>query len=142
MDNLFNLFKLCRAAYKESALVHGVAQTNGRGLPKCVIQAEAKSKRDQDKVRGTVKVAVLKENEMAPIIACSVYDAKPVHLLSTVSKDVKWIIKERKVWDSSAKKKVDITFLHLNMIDEYNFGMGGVDIFDQLRLQFCLERFI
>ena len=33
-------------------------------------------------------------------------------------------------------KKVNAPFYRLNLIDEYNMGMGNVDQADQLRLQY------
>jgi hypothetical protein len=38
MDNLFNLQKLFSALYIAQALAHGVARTNGRGIPPSIIQ--------------------------------------------------------------------------------------------------------
>jgi hypothetical protein len=38
MDNLFNLQKLFSALYLAQALAHGVARTNGRGIPPSIIQ--------------------------------------------------------------------------------------------------------
>ena len=37
------------------------------------------------------------------------------------------------MYDKAKKKMVNVPFLRLNINNEYNFGMGGVDIADQLR---------
>lgn len=52
MDNFFNSVELARAAYREEALMHGVARTSRRRLPSEVVQAEVK-------VWGKVRMAVL-----------------------------------------------------------------------------------
>jgi hypothetical protein len=44
MDNLYNSVKLFNGMYRVEALVHGVAWTNGRGLPPSIVQREEKSK--------------------------------------------------------------------------------------------------
>ena len=88
--------------------------------------------------------AVLKDKsgEVPPIVACSVYDTKPVHFISTVASNIEWIDKHRKIFNAITKKREMIIFPRLNLINDYNNGMGNVDIADQLRLQYRLERFI
>ena len=144
MDNLFNSVALYKAAYEEKALMHGVCRTNGRGLPQTVIQREEKSKRGQEQVKGTVKAAWLKadSNACPPILACLIYDTKPVHFISTVASSIEWVKKQRTVFNTTIQQKTKIIFPRLNIIDDYNNGMGNVDISDQLRLQYRLERFI
>ncbi len=40
------------------------------------------------------------------ILAVSVYDTNPVHMLSTVAKSVVWTKKTRMVWDGKAKTEM------------------------------------
>ena len=54
MDNLFNSVKLYSALYRAEALAHGVARTNGRGVPKGIIQ-KVKNKDCAEKLRRTTK---------------------------------------------------------------------------------------
>ena len=141
MDNLYNSLKFVKIAYGEKCLVHGVVRTHQRGLPGSVIQKEAISRKKQDEVRNTVKCSVLRNDQVTgDVIACSVYDTKPVHFLSTTESSIDWVLKNRKVWHKDDKQFKDMTFLRLNFIDSYNNGMGGVDIADQLRLQYRPER--
>ena len=97
MDNLYNSATFCKRAFnhKWKVLCHGVTRKGMRGLPSCVIQEEEKSRARQIAVRGTVKAAVLKGDKDCPdLVACSVYDTKPVHYLSMVSEKLQWIAKD------------------------------------------------
>ena len=67
------------------------------------------------------------------MVACSVYDTKPVNFLSMCTESIVWVEKKRKVFDKSTNQYVDFRFLRLNINDEYNQEMGDVDISDQLR---------
>mmetsp|Transcript_26908 Transcript_26908/g.79527 ORF Transcript_26908/g.79527 Transcript_26908/m.79527 type:complete len:145 (+) Transcript_26908:159-593(+) len=117
MDNLFNSVSLARVCYQENGLVHGVMRTNDRGFPPDVIQSDTKTKAKQAADCGTVKVAVLRDPHCPDLVACSVYDTKPLHLLLMVTEPVKWTVKTRNVWDGSIKKVQPIQFLRINMID-------------------------
>jgi hypothetical protein len=85
MDNLYTSARFFREAYagENKVLCHAVARKSGRGLLKSVIQEEVKNKKQQEKVRGTTKAAVLTGDPENPdLVAFSVYDTKPVHFLS------------------------------------------------------------
>ena len=132
MDNLFNSVKLFTALYREHALAHGVVRTHGRGLPDAVIQREEKNVKRVESIRGTTMALRQVDNPACPdILAMSVYDTKPVHILSTAAESVVWTTKTRTVWDGRAK--TEMKFLRLNVIDDYNHKMNGTDIADQLR---------
>ena len=134
MDNLFNSKKLFSAAYRDFALCHGVVRTNGRRVAEAMIQKEEKSKEAANQNRGTTKAAILKDSTECPdLIVCSVYDTKPVHMMSTVAEMVEWIEKKRSVWSAEAGTQVSISYLRLNLIDDYNNNMNNIDLADQLR---------
>jgi hypothetical protein len=136
MDNLYMSAKFCRQSYvhPNKILLHGVTRKGGRGLPTHVLQEEVQSKAAQIQVRGTVRAAELVGDPSCPsLIAVSVYDTKPVHFLTMCCQEIKWKEKTRKVFNKMSKKVVEIKFLRLNVNDEYNYGMGNVDIADQLR---------
>ena len=136
MDNLYNSAKLARAAkaMEQRVNTHGVVRVSGRGVPKCVIQAEVTRKQDLEKVRHTVRAAVVKGDSVCTNLVCiSLYDTKPVYILTNCCSEIKWIKKKKKVWHKERGAYVELIFYRLNIIDFYNFNMGDVDRADQLR---------
>ena len=134
MDNLFNSQKLFSALYRVKALAHGVMRMSGRGFPPSVKQDEEKNANKAERLKGTTKAAILKNSVDTPnMIAASVYDNKPVHLMSTVIGNVEWVGKKRKVWSAAAGASIMMSHMRLNLIDEYNQYMNSTDIADQLR---------
>ena len=134
MDNLFNSHKLFTALYQAKALAHGVVRPHGRGVPPLIVQKEEKNVAQAEQLCGTTKAARLADSQTCPdLLAASVYDTKPVHMLSTVSECVEWTVMRKKVWSEKEKRKAFVEFLRLNMIDDYNHHMNSVDIADQLR---------
>ena len=145
MDNLYTSARFCKAAYKHTnkVLVHGVARKSGRGLPSTVLQEEVQNRTMQNQVRGTVKAAQLMgDPDMPDLVAVSVYDTKPVHFFSARCDKVQWIEKTRKVFDKAVSKTKKMKFLRLNIVDEYNHGMGHVDIADQLRNVYRMDHWL
>ena len=145
MDNLYNSAKFSRAAYLHEMKVclSGVTRKGMRGLPACVLQHEETNKTAQMKVRGTVKAAVLMGDPACPsLVATSVYDTKPVHFLSMSCKSIKWMLKTREVYCVDTQKFESIKFLRLNVNDDYNAGMGHVDVSDQLRNYYRMDHWL
>jgi Transposase IS4 len=145
LDNLYNSTKFAREAYvgKNCVMVHGVTRKSGRGLPSCVLQKELKNQKDAEKVRGTTKAAVLEGDERCPnLVAFSVYDTKPVHFLSMSCTSLKWVEKVKVVFDKKTEKRVQMRFLRCKVNDDYNNGMNGVDIADQLRGSYRIDRWM
>jgi hypothetical protein len=68
MDNLYTSARIFCEAYagENKVLCHGVARKSGRGLPKSMIQEEVKNKKQQEKVRGNKKAAVLTGDPETP----------------------------------------------------------------------------
>ena len=145
MDNLYNSATFCRAAYnhENKVLCHGVTRKGGRGIPPSVIQQEVTNKEEQKRVRGTVKAAVLEADPGCPgLRASSIYDTKPVHYLSMVTEMLKWIVKERSVYNVDTGKDETLKFLRMCNIDEYNQTMANVDIADQLRGSYRFDHWL
>ncbi len=142
---MYTSAKFFREAYigQNQVLCHGVARKSERGLPKSVIQEEAKTKSQQDKMRGTTKAAVLTgDPEVPDLLAFSVYDTKPVHFLSMACTGLKWIEKKRRVFNKETSSNVSMAFLRPEVTDMYNNGMNNVDIADQLRGTYRLDRWM
>ena len=136
MDNLYMSTKLSHACYTsaQKVMTHGVTRCNGRGLPKCITQQEVTRKEDLQRQRGTLKVAQLVNDPACDgFLALSLYDQKPVYLLTNACNNVEWIKKERSCWHKEKGKKVNVPYYRLNVIDMYNHNMNNVDIADQLR---------
>jgi hypothetical protein len=143
MDNLFNSQKLFTALYLAQALAHGVARTNVRGIPPSIIQQEENNLKLAESLRGTTKVARLHNYEVCPdLFAVSVYDTKPVHILSRAADCVEWIAKTWKVWDTAAQQRAIIKYLRLNVIEDYNHHMNLTNIADQLRGSYRPDRWM
>jgi hypothetical protein len=137
MDNLFNSRKLFPALYMAKALAHGVVRMTGRGLPPLVRQLEEKNIKETMKKRGTMAAAKLVNSVDCPdLFAASVYNTKPIHILSTIKESMYWVLKKRKVWSAVHKEIHAIGHLWLNFIDVYNQNMNGADIADQLQNQY------
>ena len=82
----------------------------------------------------TVKGAVLEgDSEIPDLVAMSYYDQKPVHSLSTICESIKWIQCEKPVYCAEMDQVETLKFLHININNDYNHDMGGVDIANQLR---------
>lgn len=121
MDNLFNSEKLFSALYKAECIAHGVVQTNGWGFPNNIIQQEAPTLKLAEATRGTTKAARLSGSSKCPnLLAVSLYDTKPVHILSTAAKEVRWIVKQWGVWSAAAQTRAMMNYLRLNVIEDYN----------------------
>jgi hypothetical protein len=134
MDNLFNSRKLYTAAYQVGCLSQGVTRTYGRGIPDQCIQRTETDVNKANRLRGKTIAAVLKDDDKCPDLLCvSLYDTKPVHLLSTVAETIDWTTKTRKVWSTAHWKEVMMQYLRLNLINDYNNNMNSVDLADQLR---------
>ena len=114
-----------------------------RGILACVSQEVEKSKKKQLLVRGTTKAAVLKGDPNCPdLVATSVYDSVPVHYLSMVCEELKWIVCDKPVHNVDTSTKELLKFLRMRYINDYNHGMGDVDIADQLRNNYRFDHWM
>ena len=98
MDNFYISTKISRACYitAQKVITHSITQSSGRGLSKCIEQQEVTRKEDPARQRGTLKVAQLEHDSACKrFLAISLYDQKPVYVLSNSCDKVEWIKKER-----------------------------------------------
>jgi hypothetical protein len=145
LDNLYNSTKFARDAFvgKNCKMVHGMTCKSGRGLPSCVLQEELKNAKEAEKVRGLTKAAVLEGDAECPnLVAFSVYDTKLVHFLSMSCSELKWIEKVKLVFNKKEEKRVQMRFLRCKVNDDYNNGVNGVDMADQLRGSYRIDRWM
>jgi hypothetical protein len=111
-----------------------VARKSGCGVPLRVLQEEVKNPNEAFKVRGTVKAAVLMgDKDCEGLVAVSAYDSKPGHFISTICDSIQWVNTQRPVWNEAKQAFNTLGFLRLNVDNDYNNDMNGVDIADQLR---------
>jgi hypothetical protein len=98
-------------------------------MPPSIIQREEKNKNEAEWLRGTTKAGWLANSTTClDLLAVSVYDTKPVHLLSMVGADCKCRTLEKKVWSTHENWKIFLKYLCLNMTNDYNNNMNSVDI--------------
>ena len=70
------------------------------------------------------------------------YDQKPVHFLSTICESIQWVQCQKQVYCSETQQLEMLKFLRLNLNNDYNHDMGGVDIADQLRNYYCFDHWM
>ena len=143
-DQLENKFHNCWLwTHSNKVRISGPTRKSGYGLPKCVIQEEVKNAEAIHAIQGAVKAAVLEGDDKVPgLLAVSYYDQKPVHFLSTVCKKIKWVQCEKKVYCVETEQVETMMLLWLSINNEYNYGMGGVDIADQLQNYYHFNHWI
>lgn len=125
-DNLYLSKRYFDALGVEGWQAAGV--TRKSGFPPDIIQAEVTRKAAKEAAKGTLLARRTADGKM---VAASYYDSKPVNMLSSIHWRVEMMEKERTIYVEG--KPVTVTYMRLNIIDEYNNYMGGVDLFDQLR---------
>ena len=99
MDNLYTSVRFARAAYltDQKVMIHGVIRPVKRGVPEIVRQVDMSTKEDKAEARNNLKVSKLVGTEPGVnIVIASIYDSKPVYILSNCCEEVKWIVKQKK----------------------------------------------
>ena len=85
-------------------------------------------------------MALLQGDTKCPdLVASSIYDTKPVHFLSMVCTEIKWLLKPRQVYNVDTGIIETIKCLRMNNIDQYNHSIGHVKLSDQLRDQYRMN---
>ena len=68
------------------------------------------------------------DSKFSDVLACSLYDTKPVKIISYMSNNFKYNTTTKKVYSKIEKKTMDMKFHRLNVIHMTNFEMVSVDI--------------
>ena len=128
-----NLFPSLRFFYYGHILTQthmcGLFRAN-RGFPACAWQKVEKRASEAKRLKGTVKKASLLNGNFGAL-AISVYDNKPVHIMTTKERDSPMQTRERR-WFENGRESLR-TYQRLLLIHLYNQFMDGVDLQDQLR---------
>ena len=93
MDNLYLSAKFAHFAYSrlKKMMIHGVIRSEGRGVPTCITQQKQTKKDDIEKNKGTLKAAIITNDEKCKgMVMLSYYDSKPVYLLSNACERIVW----------------------------------------------------
>ena len=107
------------------------------------MQEKVTTKQDVLKNKGTIKAAILVgDSKCTDLVTLSFYDSKPIYFITNACDKICWVRKNRKFWHQQKGRQVNVPFYRLNIVDEYNAGMGNVDIADQLRLQYWIHYWI
>ena len=102
-----------------------------RGIPPCVKKDELNPKKQHIDTRGASNEAVTEGGpKCTNLIEASMYDTTPVHYISIVSEELKWVVKEKECFNFETGKVIKFRFLRMNCTKKYNNKMGGVGIAD------------
>ena len=79
---------------------------------------------------------------MCTLVACSIYDTKPVHFFSMCCNNITWLEMTRRAWEKSTSNMRLGCLLRLAINDSYNMNINNVDIVDQLRGSYRPDRWM
>ena len=77
-----------------------------------------------------------------PLVACSIYDTKPVHFFLICCENITWLKKNRRAWDKSTSTMRLSHLLRLAINGLYNMNMNNADIANQLRGSYRPDRWM
>ena len=113
--------------------MNGVTRAKDCGLPRFFIQQEETQKLNKSRAIGEIKAGVIEGDAYCSgLVCCSIYDTKPIHFLTMASEEIKYITKERDVYDIQNHNRVAMGFHRKNLQEEYNYGMNKIGLGDQL----------
>ena len=120
----------------------GVIRPSMWGVTPLVKQADVKSMKKREKVRGTVKLARLcGDNMTKDLLIGSCFDQKPFYILTNAAEKVTWDTMTRMVYSKKQEKHVPFQFLRWSLSNTYNHQMNDNDVADQYRLGYRMMRF-
>ena len=108
MDNLYMSASFARNVFscEKKVRIHGVTRREGKGIPSIIKQLEVQDINEVERVRNTIKVAVLEgDTKVNDLVAISYYDSKPCYFLSTVIDEVSWVTCGKQIYSKLMKKR-------------------------------------
>ena len=115
--------------HKKVFMVHGVAREKGRGVPVCLCKKKEKTDIAVVKAMWTLKVATIRDDpEALVLVLLPLYDINPFYFMSNVYKEKKRKQITLQMWHKGFQIMVEMPFLHLNCIGDYNNGMNNLDL--------------
>ena len=121
MDKLYNSADFYKDArnHPKCAMVSVIMRKGLHGLPTFIVKDECTTPIAASQYHVTLKSTVLKNDpECKGLISVSVYDIKPVHLLSISSDSLEWTNKYHMVYFNVQKNMLRLYFLRLNINDD------------------------
>ena len=70
---------------------------------------------------------------LSSLVSVSVYETKPVRVLSMCCNTIKWVQKTQQVYDPKTQMVRDTHFLRLNVNYSYYYNMNSFDLSDKLQ---------
>lgn len=128
MDNYYSSPQLFRQLHLKGIYARGTLRMNRKHTPSFLAFSTRELKTLE---RGSFKYAVLHENEFS-MLAASWIDGDDVTLLSTADAS-----SQSTVYRNVGAEKTP--FSSLQVVNEYNENMGGVDVADQYRARFSIS---
>eukprot|EP00117_Sycon_ciliatum_P014658 scpid46239/ scgid14827/ PiggyBac transposable element-derived protein 4 len=129
VDNLYSSCLLAEKLLEDNKLYTCTARSDR--IPDCVKQTVRRGQ-GAEEARGTVKWACRRN-----VVALTVYDNKPVPMITTGHHKLEDVVYTRKRTrinlDTGLPHTEDVELKKLNVIHDYNSNMNGVDMADQLR---------
>lgn len=129
MDNYYSSPQLFRQLMLKKLYARGTVRCNRRHVPKFLSFSNHELKTLE---RGAYKYAVCKDDEFA-LLAATWLDGDQVTLISTADGTKKSTV-HRNIGG------VSTPFTSMELVNQYNMHMGGVDVLDQIMSRFALAK--
>ena len=106
MDNIYNSAAISRQhKIMRKLLTRGVTRKGIRGIPPCITQEVLESKKSQIETRGTSEEAFMEgDPKCNNLVEAVMYDTKPLHCISMVPEELKWVFKEIELFNVQMSK--------------------------------------
>ena len=137
LDNLYMSANFLLGSFKhpKKVMMEGFSRTSSRVVPTKILQQQVTKKERINSVKVTIKSCALEgvpALDICTIVACSIYNTKPVHFFLMCCNNITWWKKNRRTWYKSTSTIRLGRLLRLAIHYLYNMDMNNVNIGDQL----------